>query len=212
MLSGIAHEVRNPLAGMELFTGILRDELPEGDERRAHVDRIGRELGYLSRVVSEFLDYARRPAPELGEVDLAAVAADVAELMQAEAERAGVGLAVEAGAPVPCRADAVQLRRAALNLARNAVQAAAGCDPPGAVRLRAWRDGGDALLEVWNTGPPIPAEIRDRIFEPFFTTREKGTGLGLAFVREIVTDHGGSLEVESDADGTRFRVRLSAGA
>ena len=65
MLAGIAHEVRNPLAGMTLFAGILSDELPAGDERRGHVEKIQRELGYLERVVNDFLEYARRPRPEL---------------------------------------------------------------------------------------------------------------------------------------------------
>ena len=74
MLAGIAHEVRNPLAGMTLFAGILRDELPDGDERRGHVDEIERELGYLERVVNDFLEYARRPRPELADVPVARAA------------------------------------------------------------------------------------------------------------------------------------------
>ena len=70
MLAGIAHEVRNPLAGMTLFAGILRDEIEPGDERRGHVDKIQRELDYLERVVNDFLEYARRPKPELATVEI----------------------------------------------------------------------------------------------------------------------------------------------
>ncbi|MBC7976556.1 MAG: HAMP domain-containing protein, partial [Myxococcales bacterium] len=80
MLAGIAHEVRNPLAGMTLFAGILRDELPEDDERRSHVERIRRELGYLERVVNDFLEYARRPKPELHDAPCDALVAEVAQL------------------------------------------------------------------------------------------------------------------------------------
>jgi len=207
MLAGIAHEVRNPLAGMTLFTGILRDEL-EGDERRAHVEKIARELGYLERVVQEFLDFARRPAPELGDVAVRDLLEEVAQLVAADAERAGVEVAVEGDAPA-LRADAGQLRRALLNLARNAVQAATPGDGP-AVRLSAHRQGGEVHLEVWNRGREIPAEARARLFEPFFTTREKGTGLGLAFVREIAHDHGGRVDVTSADGETRFRVTLPA--
>jgi signal transduction histidine kinase len=208
MLAGIAHEVRNPLAGMTLFSGILRDELA-GDERASHVERIARELGYLERVVGDFLEYARRPAPDLAEVDLAALFAEVAQLVAGEAERAGVAVVVEADAAGAVRADPGQLRRALLNLARNAVQAAtAGAGP---VRLRARRQGAAVHLEVTNHGPAIPAELRDRVFEPFFTTREKGTGLGLAFVREIVHGHGGRVDVACEAGETRFRVTLPAG-
>lgn len=201
MLAGIAHEVRNPLAGMTLFTGILRDEL-DGDERRAHVDKIARELGYLERVVQDFLEYARRPAPELAEVDTGALLDEVAQLVAADAEQKGVTVTTE-GAAGAIRADRAQLRRALLNLARNAVQYAEG-----EVRLGATREGGDVHLDVANRGPDIPAETRERIFEPFFTTREKGTGLGLAFVREIATDHGGHVEVTSGGGETRFRVTI----
>jgi signal transduction histidine kinase len=199
MLAGIAHEVRNPLAGMTLFTGILGDEL-DGDERRAHVDKIARELGYLERVVREFLDYARRPPPELAEVDTRALLDEVAQLVAADAERAGVAVATDGDAGT-IRADRGQLRRALLNLAQNALHYGEG-----SVRLTGTRDGDAVHLDVWNRGPEIPDEKRERIFEPFFTTRDKGTGLGLAFVREIAHDHGGRVEVTSGGGETRFRV------
>ena len=197
MLAGIAHEVRNPLAGMTLFTGLLKDELPDGDERRAHVLRIARELGYLERVVSEFLDYARRPKPELAAVSARDILDEVAQLVAADAELAGVTVAVDGDAPL--RADVAQLRRAVLNLARNAVQAS----PRGeAVTLRA-RPG---VIAVANKGDEIPADTLAKIFDPFFTTREKGTGLGLAFVRDIARDHGGTVEVTSARGETEFRI------
>jgi signal transduction histidine kinase len=206
MLAGIAHEVRNPLAGMTLFTGLLRDDLPEHDERRGHVDRIRRELGYLERVVNDFLDYARRPKPELGDVPCDSLFAEVAQL-------AAIGdVTIEIG---PCgglvaRADHSQLRRAILNLAKNAVQAAtaAGHHGRGAVRLSARRQGDELQLVVWNQGKEIPPATCERLFEPFFTTREKGTGLGLAFVREIAADHGGRVEVASASGETTFTVVL----
>ncbi len=211
MLAGIAHEVRNPLGGIELFAGILRDEIPADDERSSHVQRIERELGHLKSVVSDFLEYARRPQPELATVDLTEVIGDVIELVRAEAEAGDVSIS-SALTPVTCRADPGQLRRALLNLARNAVQAAAAGAEPRTVRLELLDDEG-AKLEVHNTGAPIPPEALERVFEPFFTTREKGTGLGLAFVREIVGDHHGSIEVSSSAqDGTRFVLRLPPAA
>ena len=206
MLSGIAHEVRNPLGGMQLFAGILRDELPPDDDRRRHVDRIERELAHLETVVTVFLEYARRPAPELGDVDLASLVTDVVELARADAGRVDVPLALEAE-PARCRADAAQVRRATLNLVRNAIQASAGAADAG-VRVRVRAGAGDAVLSVHNRGPAIAADVRARMFEPFFTTREKGTGLGLAFVREMVNDHGGAIEVRCEGGETVFEVRL----
>ena len=206
MLAGIAHEVRNPLAGMTLFTGILRDELPEHDERRDHVDKIRRELGYLERVVNDFLDYARRPKPELDDVACEALLAEVAQLATTD----GVDIDVTPCGGLTARADRAQLRRAVLNLATNAVQAAtaAGHRGRGAVRLSAHKHGAEVALAVWNRGQVIPAATCERLFEPFFTTREKGTGLGLAFVREIAADHGGRVEVASAGGETMFALVL----
>jgi signal transduction histidine kinase len=185
---------------MTLFTGILKEELA-GDERAAHADKIAREVGYLERVVNEFLDYARRPPLERADVDVAAVFADVVEVV------VGPAIAIEVADPPPkLRADPTQLRRALLNLVQNAVQAASKAS--GEVRLVARADGDDVVIEVHNTGPEIPADVRDKIFEPFYTTREKGTGLGLAFVREIVHDHDGKVDVTSANGRTCFRVTL----
>jgi signal transduction histidine kinase len=207
MLAGIAHEVRNPLAGMTLFTGILGDELAEQDERRSHVNKIRRELSYLERVVNDFLDYARRPKPELSDIACDALLVEIAQLAATDE------LAIEVE---PCRlvarADRAQLRRALLNLANNAVQAAAAAHHrgPGAVRLAVRRDSDELAFLVWNRGKEIPPEHCERLFEPFFTTREKGTGLGLAFVREIAADHGGRIEVASADGETTFTLVLPA--
>ena len=206
MLAGIAHEVRNPLAGMTLFTGILRDELAEHDERRGHVDKIGRELVYLERVVNDFLDYARRPKPELADVACDALLAEVAQL----GSTAELAIDVEPCADLVACADRGQLRRALLNLAKNAVQAAAaaGYTGRGAVRLSARNHGETIELAVWNRGKEISAATCERLFEPFFTTREKGTGLGLAFVREIALDHGGRIDVASAHGETTFTLAV----
>jgi signal transduction histidine kinase len=206
MLASIAHEVRNPLAGMTLFADILQDELPAGDERRGHVDKIKRELGYLERVVNDFLEYARRPRPELATVPLADLFAEVAQM----ASTAELEVGVEAGGPATIDADRAQLRRALLNLARNAVQAAlaAGHTGTGAVTLRARERDGEHWLSVWNRGKEISPETSGKLFEPFFTTREKGTGLGLAFVRDIASDHGGRVELASGDGETTFAVVL----
>lgn len=216
MLSGIAHEVRNPLGGMELFAGILRDELDEDDERRSHVERIAKELGYLGAVVNDFLAYARRPAPELTELDAAELARDVADLVRADADAAGVPVHLDTE-PAPCRGDTGQLRRALINLVRNAIQASAGHrgDPgddgepvAGEVRITVEQPGGTTRIAVHNRGKPLPEDVRDRVFEPFFTTKEKGTGLGLAFVREIVADHQGTIAIEANGNDTTFIIEL----
>ena len=194
MLAGIAHEVRNPLGGLELYAGLLRDALQGEPERLEEVRRIEREVGHLKSVVNEFLDFARRPAPNLEVVELAPLFEEVGELTRASS---GAAIAVEVAPRLRVRADAGQLRRVLLNLARNAAAAAR----EGRVALAARQDATGVRLEVRDDGPGVPLELRDQIFTPFFTTREKGTGLGLAFVREIVRDHGGEVVVEDAAGG-----------
>lgn len=215
MLAGIAHEVRNPLGGLELYAGLLRDALSDRPERLEEISRIEREVQYLKVVVSEFLDYARRPPPELTSVDVAALLADIRDLTAvAPGGTAPVAVTVDAAAELAVHADAGQLRRALLNLGRNAVAAATRAHPDGSgqVHLRARRADGDRVrIEVDDDGAGVDPALREKIFTPFFTTREKGTGLGLAFVREIIVDHGSEVHVgDAPRGGARFWFELAA--
>lgn len=206
-LAGIAHEVRNPLGGLELYAGLLREALAGQPERLQEVARIERELAYLKAVVTEFLDYARRPLLDLATVPLAPLLEEVREL----AATGGAQITVDATAGISVRADSGQLRRALLNLARNAVAATASTG--GQVVLGARQLDDRVRVEVRDNGPGVPEHLRDEIFTPFFTTREKGTGLGLAFVREIVRDHGGDVAVENlPGGGACFHFDLPSGA
>lgn len=209
MLAGIAHEVRNPLGGIELFGGLLREDLGPDDPRRKHVEKILRELDVLAKVVTEFLDFARRNtlAPRtvvLSELGLAAVA-----LAEKDAQDRGVEILLEADHAVRAQVDPERLRRALLNLIQNAIQAA----PPNRGRVRVViRQHKDAIeLSVEDNGPGVPVEQRDEIFAPFFTTRQKGTGLGLPLVKKAVVAHGGQISVGASEDGgARFLIRLAA--
>jgi signal transduction histidine kinase len=217
MLAGIAHEVRNPLGGLELYAGLLRDALGGDPDRLQEVARIEREIGYLKTVVNEFLDYARRPPLELGDVPLRSLLDEIRELVS-DGSPGGPAIAVDTpAAAISVRADAGQLRRALLNLARNAVAAARSAPNAAGERPRVILAGrpladGKVRIEVSDSGPGVPMALREKIFTPFFTTREKGTGLGLAFVREIVRDHGGDVSVsEAAGGGASFQFELPAG-
>jgi len=230
MLAGIAHEVRNPLGGLELYAGLLRDALAAEPERLEEVRRIEREVGYLKRVVNEFLDYARRPPLAPTTLRIGALLSEVAELARGSGGdapgSARVRVSVEAPEGLRVRGDEAQLRRALLNLAANAVVASASLHPAGGgqVILRAVllapapeqqphvqpRAQPRARIEVDDDGPGVDPALRERIFTPFFTTRQQGTGLGLAFVREIVQDHGSEISVEAQgpSGGARFAFEL----
>lgn len=207
LLAGIAHEIRNPLGGMELFTGLLAEELA-GRPEAAHVDRIRSELAALSRVVDEFLDYARARPPLVEPCDLGSLVAEVGDLVQPLAAERGVKLA--ASGRGRCLGDREKLRRALLNLARNAVEAS----PAGQVVELSARAGGGAetVLEVLDRGPGLGPEAREKLFRPFFTTKERGTGLGLALAKKVADAHRGTLELlPREGGGTVARLTLPPG-
>jgi signal transduction histidine kinase len=205
LLAGIAHEVRNPLGALDLFAGLLAEELAARPEA-THVARIRAELASLSKVVEEFLDYARARPPAREEVDLAPLLGEVSDLAQPLASERNVSLSIEGAGEV--RADREQLRRAALNLVRNAVEAA----PAGSVVEIAARGGdGEVTIEVADRGPGLTPEARDRLFRPFFTTKERGTGLGLALAKKVADAHGGALALDDrEGGGTVARLVLPA--
>ena len=107
-------------------------------------------------------------------------------------------------------ADRDQLYRVIINLGQNAVQALARCDGGGTVRIGAWQDAGGTVVEVADTGPGIPASVREELFEAFADGgRSEGTGLGLAIARDLMRNQGGDIDLErSDQEGTVFRLRL----
>jgi len=208
MLSGIAHEVRNPLGGIELFAGLLREEVSGDAEKTAHVARIERELEHLKTVVAQFLEYSRRPPPELARVDCRALLEDVRDVLGKDLADAEVLCTLDVTGAPAARADVNQLRRALLNLGRNAIQAT---PRGGKVELGAQNGEGRVRIAVRDSGDGIAAGHLPNIFLPFYTTKEKGTGLGLAFVRDIARDHGGDVTCESTpGHGATFTIELPA--
>lgn len=209
MLSGIAHEVRNPLGGMALFAGLLKEELGDHPAGLKHLEKISTELDYLSRVVNDFLDFARERPLELEELDPRAEFEQVEHLSASELQQAEVGLKSEVAPEVQqVQWDRERMRRVLLNLVRNAIQAS---DPGGKVAIRLARDGEHLLLQVSDDGCGIPPQKQEQVFEPFYTSRQQGTGLGLALVKKIIEAHGGSISFTTQAEkGTTFSLRLPA--
>lgn len=213
MLAGIAHEVRNPLGGMELFSGLLEESIAElevapatRDELASHAGRVRKELAYLTGVVNDFLAFARDAPVSRELVDVGALLEDVRSLK----ERAGTAvLEVDCRVAEPFPLDRGRIKESLLNLVENAL---AATPADGAVHLRARLDDGALVLEVQDSGRGMDEETAARAFTPFFTTREKGSGLGLPLVRKFARDHGGDALLESALGrGTTVSLRLLSG-
>jgi len=204
MAATIAHEIRNPLGGIQGFAALLQRDVPEDDPRRRLVEKIISGTKSLDRVVNELLEYTRPLELKIERVDVATVIAGAIEFLPSVPER--VCVTNRAGAEVGVRADANKLKQVLLNVLLNAVQSVGDA---GEIEVCVEADVGHVTIVVKDSGPGIASEHLDKIFMPFFTTREKGTGLGLAAAAKIVESHGGCIEAASAVgDGATFRIRL----
>ncbi len=206
MLGGVAHEIRNPLGSIELYAGLIAGDLPAGDERKQHIEKVIGEVRRLNRVISEFLEFARPAQPQPQPTALAPLVADAAFLLAPEMEKAGIQYEMHVAPDLEAYIDGAKIERVLINLMKNAVQA---MRDGGHLVVRATAEGGEAIVEVADDGPGMSEEVQARLFEPFFTTKEKGSGLGMAVVGLIVEENRGQIEIDSrQGEGTVCRLRL----
>jgi signal transduction histidine kinase len=208
----IAHEVRNPLGSIVLNTELLEEELHACIHASPEVKRLARAIGAeaerLAVLTHEYMAVARLPQLSTTPQPLGAILDEVACFTRGEAARAEVDVAVLADAAACAVVDPKLVRQLLINLMRNALDAT---PPGGRVELRAGVGNGRAWLDVVDTGPGVPPDLRESIFDPFFSTKPHGTGLGLAVARRIARDHGGELALIPSKEGASFRLELPAG-
>jgi PAS domain S-box-containing protein len=207
--SRIAHEIKNPLAGISGAIHVIGDSFPAGDERRAIVREIDKEIERLDSTVNDLLDFARPRRPQLIPVNVVHVIDHVLAVLREEPALRNIEVVRRFGrVEVVVRGDAALLEAAFLNLIINAAQALEQT-PHGrlVIAVRSREDG--ALITFTDNGPGVPAEIRDKIFDPFFTTKTRGTGLGLPITRKNIEAHGGLLSLAARArKGSTFTIFL----
>jgi len=207
--AGAAHEFRNAAAAIDGYADLAQRHPERATE---HLKAIRREAQEMSRVTSDFLLFAKpeRFAPEAVSLE------GVVDAAAREIEGAFAGVRVERGGCLPeVRGAAVLLRRAVVNLLRNAVQATPESrrGEPGAIRIEGSLSDGEVALEVCDRGPGVDPSQREKIFVPFYSTRPDGAGFGLSIVGRIADLHGGTVEVSERPDGgARFILRLPAAA
>lgn len=210
LAAGVAHEIGNPLAALLGLEDLVLDGGLEPASQRDFMVRMKKETERINGVVRDLLDFARSDEREPeSSADVKEVFDDVVALVRPQKEMRGVDVSVDVEPGLRVGLGPGRLTQVVLNLVLNAAGALDG--QPGKVRLRARREGDVAQLEVEDTGPGIPEELRESIFEPFVSTKEagKGTGLGLSVCRGIVSGARGTIAVDgSYREGARLVVEL----
>jgi len=221
MAAGIAHELKNPLAGIEVMAGLLRRQVPDKKDAQSILADIISEAKLANAIVVEMLEFVRPVRLQVEHTAIADVLHQAVLLAESKVPRGGVSVTMDVPTGLPTiEGDQHQLCQVFTNLIANAFEALEG---KGTIAITASRgavepdpDVGVApefastiVVDVADDGPGVPVELSDRIYDPFFTTKVKGTGLGLGIVRKIVDAHDGRIDLVSSPDtGTRFKVTL----
>jgi PAS domain S-box-containing protein len=193
----VAHEVRNPLAGIKGAMQILISRRQAGDPEMQVMQDISARIDALSELINDLMLYARPRPLQLAPVQMRTVAEDATTALTRDKAFGNLEITV-VGDDAVLQADGEWLRAAVFNLLLNAAQAMAG---RGHITIRLWNGGGEAGFEIRDSGPGIPADIRAQVFEPFFTTKSRGGGLGLAIAKRTAERHGGTLTLDCPSSG-----------
>jgi signal transduction histidine kinase len=221
MAAAIAHELKNPLAGIEVMAGLLKRQLPDSPDVQELLTEIINETKLANATVLEVLEFVRPIRLEMERTSIAQVLHDAVRIAESKVSRRDVRVTMSVQSHLPLiQGDHHQLCRLFTNLLINAFEALNGT---GTISITAasgppeedHSGSSDAhavptiVIEVADNGPGVPPDIVDRVFNPFFTTKPQGSGLGLAIVRKVVDAHDGRIDVTSNPEhGTAFRVTL----
>ncbi len=214
LAAGVAHEIRNPLAGIAGAIEIITKGFPADHPDREVLEDLRHEVHRIEKTLNDLLVYARPKPSHIGPTDLREITAHSLQMARQQTGSKKVSFSVEISPSLPrFRADGEQLHQVLLNLILNAIQV---LDDGGTVTVaarvlfpEAENRAGQLEITVSDTGPGIPPEHLERIFRPFYTTKRSGTGLGLSLSRRIISQHGGTLTAQSEiGHGSRFTIRI----
>ena len=207
--AGLAHEIKNPLAGIKGAIDVIRDSLPPADIHRDILGDVLHEVNRIDKIVKDLLNYAKPKPPSHSSIELPGLVQRIVAIARTTPARPPVPITVTQLAPIPeFTGDETQLEQVLLNLLLNAQNA---MPSGGHIEVLLGYDHKTKIvrMDVRDDGPGIPEEMQKKIFQPFFTTHTNGTGLGLATCLKNVQYHGGSIEVHSEVGhGTTFVVTI----
>jgi signal transduction histidine kinase len=221
MAAAMAHEIKNPLGGIEVMAGLLRRQVPDNAAAQSLVNDIINEAKMANAIVQEALEFVRPVRLQLERASVAEALRSAVTMADGKARRGEIRVDVSVKEDLPAiQGDRHQLTQVFANLLINAYEAMNG---QGAITLvarliDATEEGAllpdghhpvpTMVVEIADDGPGVPPELTDKIFNAFFTTKPQGSGLGLAIVRKIIDAHDGRIDMTSTARGTCFRVTL----
>ncbi|WP_027719009.1 ATP-binding protein [Desulfovirgula thermocuniculi] len=205
LVTGIAHELRNPLTVIKTTVQVMEAEIKEKDLLQ-YTEVIKEQVNRQNRIIQELLDFGRPTKNFIHPVSVSSLIDKVLVFTSPLLRQHKVQLEVEVEPDLPLiEADGERIKQVFVNLILNAVQA---MPHGGRLAIKAGTDDNSVYVQFSDTGPGIPREEISRIFDPFYTTRKDGTGLGLSISHQIVASHGGTIEVDSGEGGSTFTVRL----
>ena len=207
LAAGLAHEIRNPLAGIAGVVEVMGKELPEQSSSRAVLPEVQGEIQHIQSILNDLLAYARPRPPEFHPADLNTTIEQAVFLARQQVRTRPIEIAFESTKSLPKVVhDPVQIQQVILNLLLNGIQAIPN---KGKIEVTLRSEHGFAVIRITDNGKGIAKESLPKIFKPFFTTRKEGTGLGLPLAKGIVESHKGRIEVSSEpGQGACFDVWL----
>jgi signal transduction histidine kinase len=211
MAAGMAHEIRNPLGGMQLYASLLMRDLDSQSPPHSWAQKISKGIHNMDLIVNDILTFTQDQECEKESIHFVSLLSNVLDYIRPRITEKNIHMdetAVDKNLMIPM--DANMMQRVFTNLILNAVEA---CDEQGIVKIQAGYSNEDpdysVRISISDTGPGIPAELMSRIFNPFFTTKDTGTGLGLAIVHRLVESHGGLITVtNNELVGATFTIQL----
>jgi signal transduction histidine kinase len=199
MVAGVAHEIRNPLGIICSSSELVLKKMKKEENSYSRIlEALNEEAKRLSRIVSEFLDYARPKKPAMLDLDMGKVLDQLIVFMEPECERLNITVDSNYSGDLSAKGDKDLLYRAMYNLVSNALQA---MDGEGQLFISATRDEGRLHITIHDTGPGFDPDHVEEVRDPFFTTKDSGTGLGLALVSTILESHGVEMTLSNAEDG-----------